>query len=106
MLTMLTAILLQAQAEPSTGSLIETGLKINPYGLTVYGALVVVLAIVAWRLYKDLHKEREASKDLAKEAMILMTKLEERLPSVKEFTEIKVHLEEMKRTLEEIRKKE
>jgi len=99
-------ILLQIQDTIGSDSLLDKGLEVNPYGLTVYGALVVVLAVIVWRLYVDLHKERDASRDLADKSMVLMTKLEERLPSVKEFADINHHLDTIRKTVDEIRNRD
>lgn len=61
-------LLLQAD----TTDLIEKGLTINPYGLTVYGALVVALSVACvffWR--KILQDDKEYKKVLTSSTEIL-----------------------------------
>lgn len=96
-------ILLQAPGVDPSG-LVDQAWNVNPYGLAVYGALVIVLAIGLWRTYSDLQAERKAARSLADQAMVLMTKLEERLPSVKQFADIEHALEDIRKGVYEIRK--
>ena len=76
------------QTPDLAGEIIDKGLKIDPYSGLAYGALVLVLGFICWRLYRDLKEERGASRELADQSMQLMTKLEERLPSVRQFADI------------------
>ena len=99
----LNIILQTTITDPTAQSLIDKGLTINPYGLTVYGALVVILIVGLWRTYRDLQTERTEARKLADNAMVLMTKLEERLPSVRQFAEIENTLEKIEKGVEAIR---
>lgn len=102
MLQVLTIVVLQATVDPQ--GLVDQAWNVNPYGLAVYGALVIVLAIGLWRTYTDLQAERKAARSLADQAMVLMTKLEERLPSVKQFADIEHALEDIRKGVDEIRR--
>lgn len=82
--------------------LIEEGLKITPYNATAFGALVVVLSIAVFFLWRKLAQTETDYKDLAKEVVAVLAKVSLRLEDTKNDGEL---LKEMNLTLQMIKEK-
>lgn len=70
------------------GDLITKGLTINPYGLTVYGALVIVLAVAVIYLWKKILADDKAYKKVLTSSTEILTSVKTRLDDQKELLDL------------------
>lgn len=104
MLLLQTLILITiAQASGIPSGVIDGAMDVNPYGMAVYGFLVLILIIQIYMQNKTINSQRERNDQLVDKALTLMVRLEDRLPTVEKFTDLQNGVNEIKNLISEIK---